>query len=190
MVLLIDNYDSFVYNLYQYIGELQPNITVVRNDEITIELIQDLQPSHIVLSPGPGHPKDSNICLDIIKHLGPIYPILGVCLGHQAIGYVYGETITYAKEVLHGKTDTILINANDPIFSGYENLEVARYHSLVIDPTRSGNQLDVLATSSDGEIMAVKHKIYNTYGLQFHPESILTKNGKQLLKNFLKVGRQ
>lgn len=189
MVLLIDNYDSFVYNLYQYVGEITNDVTVVRNDEITIEKIHELNPTHIILSPGPGHPKDSNVCLDIIRELDTSYPILGVCLGHQAIGYSYGGRITYASEVLHGKTDYIKVLKDDTILEGIVSIEVGRYHSLVIDPNQYGTELDVLAISTDGEIMAVKHKKKNVFGLQFHPESILTDKGKHILKNFLKVGR-
>lgn len=187
MVLLIDNYDSFVYNLYQYIGELNGEVKVVRNDQITIDLIKELNPSHIVLSPGPGHPKTANICLDIIEELDDTYPILGVCLGHQVIGYKYGSNITYAETVLHGKTDTITLHKNKSILDGCDNLQVARYHSLVIDKDNVSDNLDILATSTDGEIMAVKHKTKHVYGLQFHPESILTNNGKQILTKFLEV---
>ena len=161
---------------------------VYRNDEITIQKITELNPSHIVLSPGPGHPKESNICLDIIKELDKHYPILGVCLGHQAIGYAYQSDITYAKEVLHGKKDTIYIDTKDQLFSGINTLEAARYHSLVINPTSVSDNLTVLASTKDGEIMAIKHKNHNVYGLQFHPESILTSNGKEIIQNFLKVG--
>ncbi|MFW6298944.1 MAG: anthranilate synthase component II [Bacillota bacterium] len=189
MILLIDNYDSFVYNLYQYLGEIDPDIRVYRNDQITIETIKTLDPSHIVLSPGPGHPKDTHICLDIIRDLEADYPILGVCLGQQAIGYVHGSDIDYSKEVLHGKKSPIIIENSDSILKGIESLEAARYHSLVINKHKLSPQLEVLARSEDGEIMAIKHKQYPVYGLQFHPESILTNQGRQIIKNFLKVGR-
>lgn len=188
MILLIDNYDSFVYNLYQYLGEINPDVSVYRNDEITLEAIKFMDPTHIVLSPGPGHPKDTNICLDIIKELGPGYPILGVCLGHQAIGYAYDSKIAYAKNVLHGKKDTITIGKETDLLNGSPSFEAARYHSLVIDESQVGEALDIVATSSDGEIMAVKHKKYHVYGLQFHPESILTFSGKKIINKFLKVG--
>ncbi len=186
MILLIDNYDSFVYNLYQYIGEINPNLIVKRNDEITIKEIRELSPSHIILSPGPGHPKNSNICLDIVRELGSEYPILGVCLGHQAIAYVYDSEITYAKELKHGKQDDVSIIKQDQLFKGVNNLKAARYHSLVVSENIS-NQLEVLAQTKDNEIMAIKHSLYNVYGLQFHPESILTNYGMTILKNFLEV---
>ncbi|MCR5415614.1 MAG: aminodeoxychorismate/anthranilate synthase component II [Pseudobutyrivibrio sp.] len=185
MILLMDNYDSFSYNLYQLIGSINPDILVVRNDELTISEIEKLAPSHIVISPGPGRPKDAGICEDVIKHFAKTTPILGVCLGHQAICESFGATITYAKELMHGKQSDIQLKEGVPIFKGLpENLKVARYHSLAADPTTMPDCLKVIAKSDDGEIMAVKHSDLPVYGLQFHPESIMTADGRTMLENF------
>lgn len=202
MILLIDNYDSFSYNLYQLIGSIQPDIKVIRNDEMTIEEIEKLVPSHIILSPGPGKPSDAGICEDVVRAFQGKIPILGVCLGHQAICEVYGATVTYAKRLMHGKQSICTIE-DDEIFNGVgrgESLEegtengdgnrklrVARYHSLAAKEEGFPEELKVIATADDdGEIMAVRHKDYKVYGLQFHPESILTPEGMSLLRNFLK----
>lgn len=188
MILLIDNYDSFTYNLYQYISELGKEVKVVRNDKITIPEIKSLQPEAIILSPGPGAPTDAGICIDVIQQLDQIYPILGICLGHQAIGAAYGATISHAKQIKHGKTSKIQHDQNG-IFSYLEQpLEVMRYHSLVIEPNQLPKVLQVTATSMDDqEIMGIKHSVLPIYGLQFHPESIGTTTGKQMLNNFFTV---
>ena len=186
MILLIDNYDSFSYNLYQYIGEIDPDIKVIRNDELTVEEIRALAPDRIILSPGPGRPEDAGNIIEVVRKLGIEIPILGGCLGHQAICAVYGATITYAKQLMHGKQSEVHFDAASPLFSRCpENSLVARYHSLAADPDTIPDCLRVTATTKDGEVMAVQHKIYPVYGVQFHPESILTPNGKTILKNFL-----
>ncbi len=188
MVLLIDNYDSFSYNLYQVIGTLQPDIRVIRNDELTVEEIEELVPSHIVLSPGPGKPKDAGICEDVVRKLGGKIPILGVCLGHQAICEAYGATITYADRLMHGKQSEITIESETKLFRGMERqIKVARYHSLVAEKNTIPEELRVTAVTKEGEIMAVAHKKHDVYGAQFHPESILTPEGKQMIANFLEV---
>ena len=182
MILLIDNYDSFSYNLYQYIGTINPNIKVIKNDELTVEEIKKLNPSHIVISPGPGRPEDAGIIEDLIKNINDI-PILGICLGHQAICEAFGFEITNAKEIYHGKKDNIIVDNNIDLFKGLnKNIDVARYHSLIAKG--KSNYLDVIAKTKDDEIMAVKHKKYRIYGLQFHPESILTADGMKILENF------
>ena len=245
MVLLIDNYDSFSYNLYQLIGSVTPDIKVIRNDELTVKEIEDLKPSHIILSPGPGKPHDAGVCEDVVKELGGSIPILGVCLGHQAICEVYGATVTYAKRLMHGKQSVCTISDDVDIFEGIDDVDifegiddvdifegiddveiskdtkqeiknkniienddakkkktsqeneltasksarkinVARYHSLAARKDTIPESLQVIATSDDdGEVMAVKHVSYPVYGLQFHPESILTPSGIKILKNFI-----
>lgn len=190
MVLLIDNYDSFSYNLVQLIGELNNgNIKVVRNDEITIDEIRKLNPESIILSPGPGKPEDAGICEDVVRQLKDEYPILGVCLGHQSICEVFGAKVTYAKQLMHGKQSEMTILKEDPIFEGLgESFKGARYHSLSADRNTIPDELEVIAIDGkDGEVMAVKHKEYPIYGLQFHPESVLTPEGKKLVNNFLKL---
>jgi anthranilate synthase component 2 len=187
MILLIDNYDSFSYNLYQYVGEINPDIRVIRNDEMTVEQIRELKPSHIILSPGPGRPEDAGIIIEAARELGPDIPILGVCLGHQAICAAFGATVTYAKRLMHGKQSIAKLDTECPLFQGCpEKTPVARYHSLAADPDTIPEELTVTAVTEDGEVMAVKHRDYPIYGVQFHPESILTPNGKQILRNFLK----
>ena len=185
MILLIDNYDSFSYNLYQFIGEFNPDIMVVRNDELTIEQVRDLNPSHIILSPGPKRPSDAGICIELVQKLHTEFPILGICLGHQAICEAFGAKIVYAKQLMHGKTSIISVK-NENIFKGLtSSIPVARYHSLAADNDTMPDCLTVTASTDDGEIMAVKHSEYPTFGLQFHPESILTPQGKSIIKNFL-----
>lgn len=187
MILLIDNYDSFSYNLYQLVGSLTPDIKVIRNDEMTVEEIKNMNPSHIIISPGPGKPRDAGICEMVIQELGGEIPILGVCLGHQAICEVYGMEVTYAEKLMHGKQSTVKTDTSTKIFRGLENeIKVARYHSLIAKE-REENELKVTARSVEGEIMAVEHKTYPVYGVQFHPESILTPQGKQMIQNFLEV---
>lgn len=187
MILLIDNYDSFSYNLYQLIGEIEPDIKVIRNDEMTVEEIRALHPDHIILSPGPGRPEDAGILIQAVKALGKDIPILGVCLGHQAICAAFGATITYAKKLMHGKQSDVRFDAECPLFAGCpETTPVARYHSLAADADTIPACLKVTAVTTDGEIMSVQHETYPIYGVQFHPESIMTPNGKQMLSNFIK----
>ena len=190
MVLLIDNYDSFSYNLVQLIGELTDgNIKVVRNDEITIDEIRKMNPESIIISPGPGKPEDAGICEDVVRQLKDEYPILGVCLGHQSICEVFGAKVSYAKQLMDGKQSEMTILKEDPIFEGLgESFKGARYHSLSADRNTIPDELEVIAIDGkDGEVMAVKHKEYPIYGLQFHPESVLTPEGKKLVNNFLKL---
>lgn len=186
MILLIDNYDSFSYNLYQLIGTVEPDIKVVRNDELTCEEIEKLNPDRLIISPGPGRPCDAGICEEAIKYFEGKLPILGVCLGHQAICEVYGATVTYARELMHGKQSVATLDNDNCIFRNLpEKVKVARYHSLAADPDTIPDTLKVIARTDDGEVMAVKHKDYETYGLQFHPESVLTPEGMEMLKGFL-----
>lgn len=187
MILLIDNYDSFSYNLVQLVGTIAPDIRVIRNDEMTVEQIEQLAPTHIIVSPGPGRPSKAGVCEEVIKYFNGKVPILGVCLGHQAICEVYGATITYAKKLMHGKMSVAALDTECPVFAGIgETAEVARYHSLIAQKETIPECLQVIATTDDGEVMGVKHKEAPTYGLQFHPESILTPKGIDMLKNFLK----
>lgn len=186
MILLIDNYDSFSYNLYQLIGELQADIKVIRNDEMTIEEIRALAPDQIILSPGPGRPEDAGVIVEVAKTLAKEIPTLGVCLGHQAICAAYGATVTYAKELMHGKQSEVTFDQTCPMFAGLPKIApVARYHSLAADPDTIPDCLKVTAVTLDGEVMAVAHKEYPIYGMQFHPESIMTPDGRQMLKNFI-----
>lgn len=190
MVLLIDNYDSFSYNLVQLVGELtKGDVTVVRNDEYTVDEIRKLNPSHIILSPGPGKPEDAGICEDVVRELKGVYPILGVCLGHQSICEVFGAEVTYAKKLMHGKQSDMMILEDVPVFQGVEKIfQGARYHSLSANPDTIPQELQVIAVDKkDNEIMAVKHRDYDIYGLQFHPESVLTPKGRKIVSNFLKL---
>lgn len=188
MILLIDNYDSFSYNLYQMIGEIEPDIKVIRNDEMTVEEIQAMKPDHIILSPGPGRPEDAGIIIEAARILGKDIPTLGVCLGHQAICAAFGATVTYARELMHGKQSDVRFDPNCPLFTGCpDTAPVARYHSLAADPDTIPDSLQVTAVTTDGEIMAVQHKNYPIYGVQFHPESIMTPDGKTMLKNFIQM---
>lgn len=187
MILLIDNYDSFAYNLYQLIGSINEDIKVVRNDEITVGEIEKINPSCIIISPGPGKPSEAGIIEEVIQTYYTKYPILGVCLGHQAIVEAFGGVVGYAKSVMHGKSSTIKVDTNNPLFKGIkEKTKVARYHSLAAKKENLPECLQIIGESDDGEIMAVCHKNYPIYGLQFHPESILTKEGKKIVENFLK----
>ena len=189
MILLIDNYDSFSYNLYQLIGSIDPDIKVIRNDEYTVDEIEAMGAAHIILSPGPGKPSDAGVCEDVVRQLGGKVPIMGVCLGHQAICEVYGATVTYAKRLMHGKQSECDIDNDTEIFAGLGRKEkVARYHSLAAKGDTIPDVLKVIAVScDDSEVMAVKHKDYQIFGLQFHPESILTPNGIHILENFLNI---
>lgn len=188
MILLIDNYDSFSYNLYQMIGMLNPDIKVIRNDEMTIEQIKELKPSHIILSPGPGYPKDAGICIEAARELGKNFPILGVCLGHQAICEAFGAAIGHAKQLMHGKASDITVDTSCGLFKNLpESFTVARYHSLAADAETMPDCLRITAKTADDEIMAVQHTSYPIYGVQFHPESILTPLGAKILENFLNL---
>ncbi|HWO41694.1 MAG TPA: aminodeoxychorismate/anthranilate synthase component II [Candidatus Eisenbacteria bacterium] len=185
MILLIDNYDSFTYNLFHYLGELEAEVAVYRNDAITLAQIEALQPEKIVISPGPCTPREAGISCDVIRRFGSTTPILGVCLGHQCIGAAYGGEIVRAPAVMHGKLSQV-IHDNRGIFQSLKNpLAAMRYHSLVINPERLPEELTVSARTEDGVIMGVRHKRYPVEGVQFHPESILTEEGKALLQNFL-----
>lgn len=188
MIVLIDNYDSFSYNLYQLLGQFDPDITVIRNDEKTVQDIEAMHPDHLIISPGPGRPADAGVCEEAISYFAGKVPILGVCLGHQAICEVYGGTITYAKQLMHGKQSVATLKTYNPLFKGLpEQVDVGRYHSLALAPDTLPDVLEVLAQTEEGEIMAVGHKQYPIYGLQFHPESILTPQGPMMVENFLKL---
>ena len=186
MILLIDSYDSFSYNLYQLVGALNPDIQVIRNDEKTVAEIRAMAPSHILLSPGPGRPEGAGVLMDVVQALGGEIPILGVCLGHQAICAAFGATVTYAKELMHGKQSEVTFDTESLLFKGCpKKAPVARYHSLAADPETMPDVLKVTAVTDDGEIMAVQHVEYPIYGVQFHPESIMTPDGKAMIQNFL-----
>ena len=188
MVLLIDNYDSFSYNLFQLVGTLEPDIRVIRNDELSIEEIEALNPSKIIVSPGPGRPADAGICEEAILHFAPKVPLLGVCLGHQAICEAFGGEVSYAKRLMHGKSSMVKIDVNSSLYKGMkEEISVARYHSLAAVPSKLPECLKVTGTTADGEIMSVEHKEFPVYGLQFHPESILTPDGMDILRNFINL---
>lgn len=188
MIVLLDNYDSFSYNLYQLLGQFDQDITVFRNDEKTVEEIEALHPDHLVISPGPGRPADAGMCEQAITYFAGKVPILGVCLGHQAICEVYGGTITYASRLMHGKQSVAKLDTTSPIFKGLpEEVDVGRYHSLAADEATLPDCLQVIAETKEKEIMAVCHKEYPIYGLQFHPESILTPQGPMMVENFLHI---
>lgn len=186
MILLIDNYDSFSYNLYQYLGELEPDIRVARNDAVDANAVREMAPTHIVISPGPGRPADAGNCEQIVRELSGTFPILGVCLGHQAICEAFGGRIDHARELMHGKQSLVSLDASCALFSGLpDEVEVARYHSLAVAPETLPDCLRVVARAPDGEVMAVQHAAHPTFGVQFHPESIMTPDGKAMLRNFL-----
>ena len=186
MILLIDNYDSFSYNLVQYIGSVRPDIKVIRNDAYTIEEIEAMHPEAIVISPGPGRPADAGICIEAIRYFKDKVPILGVCLGHQAICEAFGGTVSYAKQLMHGKTSQARLTAKSPIFAGLQSpVQVARYHSLAAVEDSLPPELIVTARTPDDEIMALQHSQYPVYGVQFHPESVLTPDGLKMIINFL-----
>ena len=185
MLLIIDNYDSFTYNLVQYFGELGADPVVKRNDEITVAEIERMQPDAVVISPGPCTPKEAGISNEVIREIGPRLPVLGVCLGHQCIGHVFGADVVRAGRLMHGKTSPIL-HDNDGVFAGLPSpFDATRYHSLIIDPPTVPASLVVNARTAENEIMGVRHREFPIHGVQFHPESILTRHGKELLKNFL-----
>ena len=189
MILLIDNYDSFSYNLFQLVGELSPEIRVVRNDELTVAEIDALAPSGVIISPGPGRPEDAGVSVEVVKKLGDKYPILGVCLGHQAICVAFGTPVIHAERIMHGKQSEARLDLSCPLFEGMpETTLVARYHSLAADKSALSDELKVVASTTDrDEIMAVQHKSAPIFGLQFHPESILTPSGKTILRNFVRL---
>ena len=188
MILLIDNYDSFVHNLYQFLSVEDPDVRLVRNDRITPEEALSMEPDAIVISPGPGKPSDAGVCIELIRQLKGRIPILGVCLGHQAIGEAFGATVTYASRLMHGKTSLLTDVADDIIFKGIKKpVQVARYHSLSVQESTLPEELEVTARSDDGEIMAMRHREYPIYGLQFHPESVMTPEGSAMIRNFLEA---
>lgn len=188
MIYLIDNYDSFSYNLYQLVGEVNPNIKVVRNDALTVEELEGLNPEAVILSPGPGRPADAGICEEVVLKLSGKVPILGVCLGHQAICEAFGGTVGYAKQLMHGKASLTKVDQQSPLFKGLpEEIRVARYHSLAAVEESLPACLRVIARTDDGEVMAVQHVEYPTYGVQLHPESILTPDGRAMIENFLAI---
>lgn len=187
MIVLIDNYDSFTYNLYQYLGEFD-KVEVYRNDEITIEKLKELKPKGIVISPGPGRPEDAGISIDVVKNFGDDIPVLGICLGHQAIAAAFGGKVVRANEIYHGKSSQIQVRGND-IFEGVgRKIDVMRYHSLVVDRSSLPTELEVIAeTTKDNVVMAIRHRTKKIYGLQFHPESVFTPKGKKMLQNFVEA---
>ncbi len=185
MILLIDNYDSFTYNLYQYMGIFTEDIKVVRNDKITIGQIRDLNPQRIVLSPGPKNPQEAGICMEVVNEFLTTTPILGICLGHQCIGQALGGTVSYAKQLCHGK-QSVIEHHGESIFKGIDSpVKIARYHSLAVQKENLPDCLKVIAQTEDGEIMAMRHRKYPVVGLQFHPESIYTEHGKRMMDNFV-----
>lgn len=186
MILLIDNYDSFSYNLYQLIGSVNQDLKVIRNDELTVEEIEKMNPEMIVLSPGPGRPKDAGVCVETVRRLGEKIPIFGVCLGHQAICEAYGATISYAKQLMHGKVSRAVLDTGTILFRDMQpEINLARYHSLAAVEDTLPEELHITARTADGEIMAVEHCKYPVYGVQFHPESVLTPEGIKIIKNLL-----
>ena len=190
MILLVDNYDSFSYNLYQMIGTLDADIRVVRNDALSVDEVAALVPSHIILSPGPGRPEEAGICIELVRQLGASIPLLGVCLGHQAIAAAFGATVTYAQRLMHGKQSLVQFDTDSPLFAGLPKAApVARYHSLAVAADTLPDALMPVAQTMDGaaEVMALQHTDYPIYGVQFHPESIMTPDGAAMLKNFLAV---
>ena len=190
MILLIDNYDSFSYNLYQLIGGIEPDITVVRNDAYSVDEIAAMAPAGIVLSPGPHRPEDAGVCMQVARELTGTVPLLGVCLGHQAICAAFGATVGYAKELMHGKQSIVTLDTACPLFAGCPaEVPAARYHSLAVDEATLPDCLAVAARADDGEVMAVQHAEFPTFGLQFHPESIMTPDGGRMLESFIDLTR-
>lgn len=191
MILLIDNYDSFSYNLYQLIGSMEPDVRVVRNDAVTPAEIRTLAPEAVILSPGPGKPEDAGICVEAVKELGGQVPILGVCLGHQAICTAFGATVSYAGTLMHGKQSRTTLDQGCRLFEGCpEVIPAARYHSLAVIEDTLPPELKAVAWAEDGEVMAVRHVRQDVYGLQFHPESIMTPDGTRILKNFINMAKE
>lgn len=191
MILLIDNYDSFTYNLFQAVGSIHANIIVARNDDVTLAMIEQMSPSHLILSPGPGRPEHAGICQSAIEHFYQKLPILGVCLGHQSICQVFGATVTYAQHLMHGKSSQVSLDTSSRLFQGLpRTIQAARYHSLIADPATVTSPLRVIATTKEGEVMAVEHRDHPLFGVQFHPESILTPQGQTVIRNFLLIDQQ
>jgi len=191
LILIIDNYDSFTFNLYQMAGQINPDVIVIRNDKITVERVKKLNPSHLIISPGPGYPKDAGICEELILNITDV-PILGVCLGHQAIGESFGGKIIKARHPMHGKASQIIVENKECIlFKGLPSkILVGRYHSLVVDSKSFPSELEAVGFDENRQIMALKHRQYHIYGIQFHPESVLTPLGHEILKNFLSIGKE
>lgn len=186
MIILIDNYDSFSYNLYQLIGSIQPDVQVVRNDEVTLDKIEELKPEAVFLSPGPGRPENAGICIPLIQRFAGKIPVFGVCLGHQAICTAFGGKVSYAETLMHGKVSQAYAEKDSRLFAGLESpITVARYHSLAAVESTLPQVLRVTARTLDGEIMAVEHREYPVCGVQFHPESVMTPSGEQIVRNFL-----
>ena len=191
MILLIDNYDSFSYNLYQLVGSVESDIKVIRNDEYTIEEIEKMEPDALIISPEPGRPEDAGVCIDAIKYFAEKMPILGVCLGHQAICEAFGGRVTYAKELMHGKQSKVYQGGSGRLFKGMEpEFKAARYHSLSAAAEDLPELLMVTAEAEDGEIMAVEHREYPVFGVQFHPESVMTPEGRKMIENFVEAVRK
>ena len=191
MILLIDNYDSFSYNLYQLTGSVESDIKVIRNDEYTIEEIEKMEPDALIISPGPGRPEDAGVCIDAIKYFAGKMPILGVCLGHQAICEAFGGRVTYAKELMHGKQSKVYQGGSGRLFKGMgPEFKAARYHSLSAAAEDLSEVLMVTAEAEDGEIMAVEHREYPVFGVQFHPESVMTPEGRKMIENFVVAVRK
>ena len=187
MILIIDNYDSFTYNLVQYIGEIQPDVDVYRNDKITLDEIEELAPERIIISPGPCTPLEAGISNEVIERFGPKMPLLGVCLGHQCIGHTYGGKVIRADRLMHGKT-SMIYHTGAELFDGVKTpFEATRYHSLIVERDSLPEVLEIIARTDDNEIMALKHREFPVWGVQFHPESILTEPGKRILGNFLEL---
>ena len=190
MIVLIDNYDSFSYNVYQLIGSVEPDIKVVRNDEYTVEEIEKMGPEALIISPGPGRPSDAGLCIEAIRYFAGKIPILGICLGHQAICEAFGGRVSYAKELMHGKKKTIYTVGKSKLFDGLgDSFQAARYHSLAAVREELPDVLRITAESDDGEIMAVEHRECPIFGVQFHPESVMTPDGKVMIQNFINVVR-
>ena len=191
MILLIDNYDSFSYNLYQLVGSVESDIKIIRNDEYTIEEIEKMEPDALIISPGPGRPEDAGVCIDAIKYFAEKMPILGVCLGHQAICEAFGGRVTYAKELMHGKQSKVYQGGSGRLFKGMgPEFKAARYHSLSAAAEDLPELLMVTAEAEDGEIMAVEHREYPVFGVQFHPESVMTPEGRKMIENFVEAVRK
>ena len=191
MILLIDNYDSFSYNVFQLIGSVEPDIRVIRNDDCTLDEAEAMDPEALILSPGPGKPQDAGICIPLIRRFAGKKPILGICLGHQAICEAFGATVSYAKELMHGKKKEIINLQNSVLFKNMpERFPAARYHSLAVIEDTIPDELKITARCEDGEIMAAEHRNFPVFGLQFHPESVMTPDGRQIIENFMEVVRR
>ena len=188
MIVILDNYDSFTYNLYQLVAVVNPDVLVVRNDALDVDALMRLRPTHVIISPGPGHPADAGICVPAVRRLAGVVPVLGVCLGHQAVCEAFGARVGPARTLVHGKASLVRVVGDDPLFAGLPFVfQAGRYHSLSADPASLPDDLAVTAVSSDGEIQAVRHRRYHVHGVQFHPESVLTPLGGVIVANFLRL---